>query len=121
NTLTTGGIGASELGGKQPNPNLNIGGATGQILPISATTGLPNGGNLVNLPIGSILPGVVSAGTAGIAFGIVGSRLNLNLALEALTRGGKTRPLARPQIVTVEHHNATLRLGEEPPSAPASS
>ena len=121
NTLTTGGIGASDLGGKLPNPNLNIGGATGQILPVSATTGLPNGGNLVNLPIGSILPGVVSAGTAGIAFGIVGSRLNLNLALEALKSEGKTRTLARPEIVTVENNKATVSLGEEIPYATVSS
>ena len=116
NTLTTGGIGASDLGGK-----LTIGGGTGQILPVSATTGLPNGGNLVNLPIGSILPGVVSAGTAGIAFGIVGSRLNLNLALEALKSEGKTRTLARPEIVTVENNKATVSLGEEIPYATVSS
>ena len=121
NTLTTGGIGASDLGGKLPNPNLTIGGGTGQILPVSATTGLPNGGNLVNLPIGSILPGVVSAGTAGIAFGIVGSRLNLNLALEALKSEGKTRTLARPEIVTVENNKATVSLGEEIPYATVSS
>jgi len=120
NTLTSGGIPASGLG-TLPNPNLNVGSATGTILPVSATTGLPLGGNLVNLPIGSVLPGVVSAGTAGIAFGIVGSRLNLNLALEALKSEGKTRTLARPEIVTVENSKAAIALGEEIPYETVSS
>jgi len=120
NTLTSGGIPASGLG-TLPNPNLNVGSGTGTILPVSANTGLPQGGNLVNLPIGSILPGVVSSGTAGIAFGIVGSRLNLNLALEALKSEGKTRTLARPEIVTVENNKAAISLGEEIPYATVSS
>jgi type IV pilus assembly protein PilQ len=121
NTIGTGGIAASGLG-TLPNPNLTVGTAgTGTILPVSSTTGLPQGGNLVNLPIGSILPGVVSAGTAGIAFGIVGSRLNLNLALEALKSEGKTRTLARPEIVTVENNKAAISLGEEIPYATVSS
>ena len=120
NTLTTGGIPASGLG-TLPNPNLNVGTGTGTILPVSSTTGLPQGGNLVNLPIGSVLPSVVSAGTAGIAFGIVGSRLNLNLALEALKSEGKTRTLARPEIVTVENNKAAISLGEEIPYATVSS
>ena len=120
NTLTSGGIPASGLG-TLPNPNLAIGTGTGTVLPVSSTTGLPQGGNLVNLPIGSVLPGVVSAGTAGIAFGIVGSRLNLNLALEALKSEGKTRTLARPEIVTVENNKAAISLGEEIPYATVSS
>jgi type IV pilus assembly protein PilQ len=120
NTLTSGGIPASGLG-TLPNPNLTIGSGAGTVLPVSSTTGLPQGGNLVNLPIGSVLPGVVSAGTAGIAFGIVGSRLNLNLALEALKSEGKTRTLARPEIVTVENNKAAISLGEEIPYATVSS
>jgi type IV pilus assembly protein PilQ len=120
NTLTSGGIPASGLG-TLPNPNLNVGSAGGTILPVSAATGLPQGGNLVNLPIGSILPGLATAGTAGIAFGIVGSRLNLNLALEALKSEGKTRTLARPEIVTVENNKAAISLGEEIPYATVSS
>jgi type IV pilus assembly protein PilQ len=120
NTLGTGGIAATGLG-TLPNPNLTVGTAgTGTILPVSSTTGLPQGGNLVNLPIGSILSGV-SAGTAGIAFGIVGSRLNLNLALEALKSEGKTRTLARPEIVTVENNKAEISLGEEIPYETVSS
>jgi type IV pilus assembly protein PilQ len=121
NTLGSGGIPATGLG-TLPNPNLTVGTpGSGTILPVSATTGLPQGGNVVNLPIGSILPGVVSAGTAGIAFGIVGSRLNLNLALEALRSEGKTRTLARPEIVTVENNKAAISLGEEIPYATVSS
>ena len=114
------GIPASGLG-TLPNPNLNVGSAGGTALPVSATSGLPAGGNLVNLPIGSILPGLVSTGAAGIAFGIVGSRLNLNLALEALKSEGKTRTLARPEIVTVENNKAAISLGEEIPYATVSS
>jgi type IV pilus assembly protein PilQ len=121
NTLTSGGIGATGLGSSLPNQNLTIGTAAGQILPVSATTGLPLGGNLVNMPIGSILPGVISAGTAGIAFGIIGSRMNVNLALEALRSEGKTRTLARPEIVTVENNKASISLGEEIPYATVSS
>ncbi len=120
NTLASGGIGTTGLGSSVANQNLSLG-PFGTILPVSSTNGLPNGGNLVNLPIGSILPGVVTAGTAGIAFGIVGSRLNLNLALEALRSEGKTRTLARPEIVTVENNKATISLGEEIPYATVSS
>jgi type IV pilus assembly protein PilQ len=120
NFLNGPGIGTGNLG-TLPNPNLNIAGPGGTLLPVSSTTGLPLGGNVVNLPIGSILPGVVSSGVGGIAFGIVGSRLNLNLALEALRSEGKTRTLARPEIVTVENNKATISLGEEIPYATVSS
>ena len=120
NTLTTTGIGATGLG-TLPNSNLLVGTPAGTILPVSGTSGLPNGGNLVNLPIGAILPNSVTAGTAGIAFGIVGSRLNLNLALEALRQEGKTRTLARPEIVTVENNKASISLGEEIPYETVSS
>ena len=120
NQLNSGGIGATGLG-SLVNNNILVGTPAGTLLPVSAVNGLPNGGNVVNLPIGSILPGVVSAGTAGIAFGIVGSRLNLNLALEALRSEGKTRTLARPEIVTVENNKASISLGEEIPYATVSS
>ena len=121
NTLQSGGIAASGLG-TLPNPNLNVGTpGVGTPLPVSSSSGLPQGGNVVNLPISSILPGVITSGVAGIAFGIVGSRLNLNLALEALKSEGKTRTLARPEIVTVENNKATFSLGEEIPYATVSS
>jgi len=97
------------------NPNLSLGGA----IPVSAATGLANGGNIVNIPIGDVLAGATGAG--GIAFGIIGSRLNLDLALEALRSQSKTRTLARPEIVTVENNKAIMSLGEEIPYATVSS
>ncbi len=99
------------------NPNLNLGG----LLPVFPDTALPLGGNLVNLPI-SALPnaaGVIPAG--GIAFGIIGTNWNINLALQALATLGKTRTLARPEIVTVENNKAEISLGEEIPYATVSS
>src|SRR5262249_62138431 len=90
------------------NPNLTLGG----LLPIVPETGLPFAGNLVNLPI-SALPNAASVlPTAGLAFGIVGTNFNVNLALQALATLGKTRTVARPEIVTVENHWATMSLGE---------
>ena len=105
------------------NPNLqlssssatNVGG-----LPVSFLSGLPLGGNLVNLPI-QTLPNAGPLPAAGIAFGIVGTRLNINLALQALSQQGKTRTLARPEIVTVENNKAIMSLGEEIPYATISS
>jgi type IV pilus assembly protein PilQ len=91
-------------------------------LPVSGTTGLPQGGNLVNLPIGAVLGGgVVPAGAGGIAFGFTSSRYNINLALEALRLLSKTRTLARPEVVTVENGTASISLGEEIPYATVSS
>jgi type IV pilus assembly protein PilQ len=99
------------------NPNLQLGNA----IPVSAQSGLPLGGNLINLPIGALLQGAVPAGAGGIAFGIIGSQLNLNLILEALRAQGKTLTLARPDIVTLENRKARISLGEEIPYATVSS
>jgi type IV pilus assembly protein PilQ len=103
--------------------NLPAGAANlGGLLPVSGTTGLPMGGNLVNLPIGAVLGGgVVPAGAGGIAFGFTSSRYNVNLALEALRLLSKTRTLARPEVVTVENGTASISLGEEIPYATVSS
>ena len=91
-------------------------------LPVSGTTGLPLGGNLVNLPIAAVLGGgTVPAGAGGIAFGFTSSRYNINLALEALRLLSKTRTLARPEVVTVENGTASISLGEEIPYATVSS
>src|SRR5215813_4179374 len=91
-------------------------------LPVSGTTGLPQCGNLVNLPIGAVLGGgVVPAGAGGIAFGFTSSRYNVNLALEALRLLSKTRTLARPEVVTVENGTASISLGKEIPYATVSS
>jgi len=99
------------------NPNLAL------TLPVDLLTGLATGGNLVNLPF-SALPNAVTQGgspAGGFSFGIVGNRFNINLALEALATQGKTRTLARPEIVTVENSKAAMSLGEEIPYATVSS
>jgi len=93
----------------------------GPAFPPSTLEGLPQGGNLINLPIGSLLQGAATSGAGGIAFGIVGSRFNLTLALEALRVQGKTYTLARPDIVTLENRRAKISLGEEIPYATVSS
>jgi type IV pilus assembly protein PilQ len=57
----------------------------------------------------------------GVAFGIIGTNLNINLALQALAEQGKSRTLARPEIVTVENSKAAIELGEEIPFTTVSS
>src|SRR5438445_9241856 len=119
---------ANNLGVQGGVPVANVFGpphaATGfpNTLPVSGTTGLPLGGNLVTLPIGtSLVAGAVPAGAGGIAFGFTSSRYNVNLALEALRLLSKTRTLARPEVVTVENGTASISLGEEIPYATVSS
>ena len=109
------GIRQGQLGG-MPNPNLTL----ANLLPIDFATGLPMGaGNLVNLPIQAVSGGIPAAG--GVAFGLVGTNWNINLALQALATQGKTRTLARPEIVTLENNKAAMSLGEEIPFATVSS
>jgi type IV pilus assembly protein PilQ len=110
-----GGISAGNVAG-QPNPNALL----QSFLPVSGSTGLPLGGNLINLPI-SALPNAGPLPAAGLAFGIIASKFNVNLALQALSEQGKTRTLARPEIVTVENNKAIISLGEEIPYATVSS
>jgi type IV pilus assembly protein PilQ len=85
-------------------------------LPVSAITGLPLGGNLVNLPL---LSGQAPVGAIG--FGIIGTRFSLNLALQALESQAKTRSLSRPEIVTVDNAKAQISLGFQIPYATVSS
>ena len=99
------------------NPNLSL----GSLLPVAAGTGLSTGGNIVNLPFSALPNALSNTPAGGIAFGIVGTRLNINLALQALAQLGKTRTLAHPEIVTVENNKATFSLGEEIPYATVSS
>jgi len=110
------GTGVSNL--TPQNPNLNL----SSLLPVTPGTGLPvAAGNIVNLPF-SLLPNASTNSPAGgIAFGIVGTRFNINLALQALAQLGKTRTLAHPEIVTVENNKAAFTLGEEIPYATVSS
>jgi type IV pilus assembly protein PilQ len=93
-----------------------------RLLPVSGLTGLPLGGNVVNLPFAA-LPGAAAAGApaGGISFGLVSGNFNINLALQALANQGKTRTLARPEVVTVENSKASISLGEEIPYATVSS
>jgi type IV pilus assembly protein PilQ len=116
-----GGIPAAGLGALS-NPNLLLGSPGGTVIPVSAQNGLPLGGNLVNLPIGALLNNAATTGGAGgLTFGIIGSKLNLNLTLEALRTQGKTFSLARPDVVTLENNMARISLGEEIPYATVSS
>jgi type IV pilus assembly protein PilQ len=104
--------------------NTALGNPFPNLLPVSGLTGLPLGGNVVNLPVTSALgsaASVAGGGAGGIAFGITGSRYNVNLALEALRVLSKTRTLARPEIVTVENGTASISLGEEIPYATVSA
>jgi type IV pilus assembly protein PilQ len=97
------------------NPGLSATpGLLDRFLPVSTVTGLPLGGNLVNA-----LPTNLPLG--GISFGIIGTRFNLNLALQALERENKTKSLARPEIVTVENTTASIALGSDIPYATVSS
>ena len=111
------GIGTSGIGSNQINPNLSL----TTVIPASPTTGLGTAGNLVNLPIGTLLEGAAASGTGGLAFGIVGSRMNLNLALEALRVQNRTQSLARPEVVVAENQKALVSLGEEIPYATVSA
>ena len=92
-----------------------------RLLPVDRLTGLPIGGNLVNIPFQSLPNASQFTPAGGIAFGIVGTKFNINLALQALENQGKTRTLARPEIVTVENNKAEVSLGEEIPYATVSS
>ena len=99
------------------NPNLSL----SRLLPVQSTSGLPIGGNIINLPFQALPNSSTQVPAGGIAFGIIGTRYNINLALQALASQGKTRTLARPEIVTVENNKAQVSLGEEIPYATVSS
>jgi len=111
------GIGTAGFGSPGPNPNLPL----TNVIPVSGTTGLATGGNLVNLPIASLLEGSAAGGGGGFAFGIIGSRMDLNLALEALHTLDRAQSLARPEVVVAENQAAGVSIGEEIPYATVSS
>jgi type II secretory pathway component HofQ len=91
------------------------------VIPVLGTTGLAAGGNLVNLPIASLLEGAAAGGGGGFAFGLIGSRMDLNLALEALRVQNRSQSLARPEVVVAENQAALVAIGEEIPYATVSS
>src|SRR5215813_12449516 len=101
---------ASPPGSALTNPNFPL----TSLLPVSFLTGLPLGGNAVNL-LPTNLP------TGGVSFGIIGTNFNLNLALQALENQTKSRSLSKPEIVTVENAKASIVLGSEIPYATVSS
>jgi type II secretory pathway component HofQ len=103
--------------GTQPIPNA----ALANVIPVLGTTGLAAGGNLVNLPIASLLEGAAAGGGGGFAFGIIGSRMDLNLALEALRVQNRSQSLARPEVVVAENQAASVSIGEEIPFATVSA
>ena len=109
----TGGIPPVFFGEPGNNPNLTL----ANVLPVSATTGLPLGGNIVNFPI---LPGTFGT-PASIAFGLISRKLNINLVLDALEAENKTTSLSKPEVVTTENAKATISLGAEIPYATISS
>ena len=113
--VTRTGIGTNNF--TPANSNLSL----ASLLPVAAGTGLATGGNLVNLPFSALPNALSNTPAGGIAFGLVGTRFNINLALQALAQLGKTRTLAHPEIVTVENNKATFSLGEEIPYATVSS
>jgi type IV pilus assembly protein PilQ len=99
----------------QGNFTNNSGFNQSQLLPTDPSTGLPVGGNLVNLPT-SLLPTLVGATPAGgLLLGLIGSNFNLNLAIQALEVQGKARTLAEPKAITVENAKATISRGFEVP------
>jgi type IV pilus assembly protein PilQ len=96
-------------GGLGGNPNF-----TGSnLLPISPTTGFPSGGNLVNLPVSSLITAANPA--LGLLFGIVGKDFNINLAIQALEQKGQAKQIAAPNVVTVENSEAIISRGFEVP------
>jgi type II secretory pathway component HofQ len=111
------GIGTAGFGSPGPNPNLPL----TNVIPVNGTTGLAAGGNLVNLPIASLLEGAAPGGGGGFAFGIIGSRMSLNIALEALRVQNRAQSLARPEVVVAENQAAGVSIGEEIPYATISS
>ena len=120
------GFGQPNTGGGIPPSNFsptnpNLIGIANSLLPISPTTGLPTGANVVNLPIGALANAASAVPTAGFAFGLVGSNFNINLALQALSEMGKTHTIARPEVVTVVNHLASISLGQAIPYATVSS
>jgi type II secretory pathway component HofQ len=116
NQTNTLGIPTANTGG-QPIPNATL----ANVIPVSGTTGLAAGGNLVNLPIASLLEGAAAGGGGGFAFGIIGSRMDLNLALEALRVQNRSQSLARPEVVVAENQAASVSIGEEIPYATVSA
>jgi type IV pilus assembly protein PilQ len=106
-TPPVGGTGVATGTGNNPN-------FTGSsLLPVDPATGIPVGGNLVNLPL-ALLPTLANPGF-GMLFGIIAKDFNINLAIEALETQNKARRIAAPKIVTVENGKAAIARGLQVP------
>lgn len=106
-------VGGTGVSGQVAPQNPNFTGAS--LLPVNPATGLPVGGNLVNLPT-AFLPTTAGAQPAfGAMLGIIGSDFNVSLAIQALELQGKARRISEPKVVTVEHGKATISRGFEVP------
>lgn len=101
------------VGVPPPGSASNAGFSRSRILPVDPATGLPSGGNIINLPV-SALPTLANP-ALGLMFGIVGRHFNVNLAVQALETQGKARSLAEPKTVTVENATAMISRGFEVP------
>ena len=114
----------STIGLHAINDNFLLRGADGiGGLPVSALTGLPLGGNLVNLPINS-LPNASKTGSRRPEASPSASSGRGSTSTSPCRRSpprARPRTLARPEIVTVENNKATMSLGEELPYATVSS
>ena len=82
----------------------------GELLPVSAATGLSTGGNLVNLPFSAAAERSAATPPGGIAFGIVGDRFNINLALQALATLGQDPHARSPR----DRHGREQQGGDLP-------
>ncbi len=102
--------GLSSASGLPPAP---AAGFTPTIGNTGIATGVPLGGNLINLPV-SFLPTTANP-ALGLLFGIVGRNFNVNLAIQALEVQGRARTLSEPKIVTVENAKAVISRGFEVP------
>jgi len=105
------GTGGTGVVGGPFSPNTNFTGS--DLLPVSPSTGLPIGQNLVNLPT-SFLP-TISSPAMGVLFGLVGANYNVSLAIQALEVQGKARKISEPKVVTVENATAEISRGFEVP------
>jgi type IV pilus assembly protein PilQ len=103
------GPGTPSVGNFTSNPGFTA----GQVLPVDPATGLPVGGNLVNLPT-AFLP-TLAGPAGGLLLGLIGTNFNINLAIQALEVQGKARTVAEPKTVTVENARAVISRGFEVP------
>ena len=105
----TQGIGANQF--TSPNSNLPL----TNVIPVSGTTGLAAGGNLVNLPINSLLDGLPTGGGAGSPSASSAAEWISTSPSKPCVSRTAAQSLARPEVVVAENQKALVSLGEEIP------